>query len=259
MLESRRPRDAGPPQSLSDRCSDDEMACRPLHQRWLISSNNKVTSWPPCRGINGSISIRCVAASMRLCGVVIVRPSCCGRGVMPAAGYGAPAMTLAPRGQRRGRVDSADRVFLEQTGDQGGVEVGANTHDQPVLEPDDPAVAIVEAHAVLGCRQGMKLDHRLIVLDDQVFHVELRALGKNLSQLGERALDEGRLAGVVTGERMGPHDRPVHVVGHMREEGGAVAHLQSLEDLANEVFCNRHFSRSSVFWSTAPAVVTVTF
>src|SRR5258708_1097433 len=37
-------------------------------------------------------------------------------------------------------------------------------------------------------RQRMKVDYPLIVLDNQILHVELGALRKHLSQLGERCL-----------------------------------------------------------------------
>src|ERR1700693_3800791 len=80
---------------------------------------------------------------------------------------------------------SRNRILLEQAGDHGRVEVGANTDDQGVLEIHDPAVAVVEAHAVPGRRERMKLDHGLIVLDEQMLHNELRALRKNLTQFRE--------------------------------------------------------------------------
>jgi hypothetical protein len=44
----------------------------------------------------------------------------------------------------------------------------------------------------------MELDHRLIVFDDQVFHLELRSLWKDLSELVECARNECLLAAVVT-------------------------------------------------------------
>ena len=66
--------------------------------------------------------------------------------------------------RRRG---SGDRIFFEQLGDHRQVEIGANAHDSLPLEKDDPTISIVESHAVLRCRQGMKLDRRLIVLDDE--------------------------------------------------------------------------------------------
>jgi hypothetical protein len=50
-----------------------------------------------------------------------------------------------------------------------------------------PAVVIVEAHVVRRRRERMKFHYRLVVLYDQVLHVELRAVWKHLSQLGESA------------------------------------------------------------------------
>ena len=68
------------------------------------------------------------------------------------------------------------RIFREQLGNHGRVEVGADTRNCPLLEINYPAVTIVEAHAVLcGC-QGMQLNHCLVTLDDQIFHMQLRAL-----------------------------------------------------------------------------------
>ena len=51
---------------------------------------------------------------------------------------------------RRSRSDY--RILLKQSGDHRRVEVGTNSHDQSVSEIDYPAVVVVEAHAVLGCR-----------------------------------------------------------------------------------------------------------
>ena len=51
---------------------------------------------------------------------------------------------------RRSRLDY--RTLLEQSGDHRRVEVGANSRDQSVSETDHPAVVVVKAHAVLGCR-----------------------------------------------------------------------------------------------------------
>jgi hypothetical protein len=45
----------------------------------------------------------------------------------------------------------------------------------------------------------MKFDHRLIVLDDQILYLELRALRQDLTQLGEGAFYEGLLATIVAG------------------------------------------------------------
>src|ERR1700677_1277208 len=118
---------------------------------------------------------------------------------------------------------SGKRILLKQSSDHGRVEVGANSYDPCILEIDDPAIAIVEAHAVPGRRQRMKLDHRLIVHDEQMLHMELCALRKYLSQLGEGARDEVLLAVIVTGEGVGPHDNPVNVVSYLFEKGSAVA------------------------------------
>jgi hypothetical protein len=94
----------------------------------------------------------------------------------------------------------------------------------------------------------MKLDHRLIILDEQVLHVKLRALRKNLTQLGEGVSDEVLLAAVVSGEGVGPHHGPIDVVSYLFEEGSAVAVLKSLENFANTVGCNSdlNFSFSGV-------------
>src|ERR1700722_15165482 len=47
-------------------------------------------------------------------------------------------------------VASRERVFLEQSGDHGRVEVRAYAHDHTVLEIHDPAVTVIEPHTVLG-------------------------------------------------------------------------------------------------------------
>jgi uncharacterized protein (DUF2267 family) len=90
----------------------------------------------------------------------------------------------------------------------------------------------------------MKLDDRLIVLDDQVFHVELRALWKDPSEFVERARNERLLARVVTRERVSAHHDPVDIVSNVFEEVGAVAGLQAFEDIANDVGRNSRVSFS---------------
>src|ERR1700734_3440326 len=90
----------------------------------------------------------------------------------------------------------------------------------------------------------MELDHCLIVLDEQMLHLKLCALWKNLTQLREGAGDEILLAAVVTGEGVRPHYGPVDVVRYVFEEGSAVAVLKSLEDFANTVGCDGHLEFS---------------
>src|SRR5271168_2827258 len=108
-------------------------------------------------------SSRNSARSVWICGVVIVRSPFAAADSCRRPQYGVPATALGPCGPESAETASrfsrsSDRVLLEQSGDHGRVEVGANTYDQAVLEIDDPAVAIVETQAVLGRRQGMKLD-----------------------------------------------------------------------------------------------------
>src|SRR5580692_6928417 len=93
----------------------------------------------------------------------------------------------------------------------------------------------------------MKFNYCLIVLNDQILHMELRAVWENLAQLGEGALYECLLAAVVTGEWMSSFHNPVHVVSHVLEEGGSVAIFKSLEDFANTVGCNFHLNLSLSF------------
>ena len=49
----------------------------------------------------------------------------------------------------------------------------------------------------------------------------------------------------MAGEWMSSHHRPINVVSHVFEEGGAVAILEPLEDFANSVRCNGHLYFSS--------------
>lgn len=90
-------------------------------------------------------------------------------------------------GSETGSAGGHNRILLKQLGNQGRVEIGANTNDHSIVEIDHPAVAIIEAHAVPGGRERMKFDYCLIVLDDQMLHLKLGALRKNLAQLRERA------------------------------------------------------------------------
>src|ERR1700761_1575192 len=104
-------------------------------------------------------------------------------------------------GDRRNRSDN--RILFEQSGDHRRVEVGTNSHDYAISEIDYPAVEVIEAHAVLGCRERVKFNYRHIVLYEQIRHMELRTLWENLAQLGEGTFRESLLATVVAGERMG--------------------------------------------------------
>src|ERR1700677_605509 len=100
----------------------------------------------------------------------------------------------------------------------------------------------------------MKFDYRLVVLYDQILHMELRAVWENLAQLGEGALPESLLATVATGEGVGAHHCPVDVVSYPFEERSAVAVLKSLKDLANTVGCNCHLYLSYPLRSFLPLV-----
>src|SRR5258708_21382823 len=108
----------------------------------------------------------------------------------------------------------SNRILLEQSGDHGRIEVGPNANDHVVSEIHHPAVAVVEAHAILGRRQRMKFDYRQVTLYDQILHVQLRALRANLTQLGERTFDKSFLAWVLAGQGMRSHHCPVHLVSH---------------------------------------------
>ena len=92
---------------------------------------------------------------------------------------------------------SGDRMLLEHPGDHCGVELGADTYDHVVADRDDPAITVVEPHAVLGGSAQVECDYGLLVLDDERLDAELRAFWKHLAQLGERARQERRLASVV--------------------------------------------------------------
>src|SRR6202050_697341 len=168
------------------------------------------------------------------------------RETIPGQSRTPPFRWIGIRGaEKRGRYGrSCNRILFEQSGDHRRVEIGANSHDQSVPEINYPAIAIVEAHAVLRRCQRMKFDYRIVVLNDQILHMKLRALRKDLSQLGESAFDKRSLAKVVSSERMGPFHNPVHVVGHMFEERGAVAVFKPLKDFANPVGCNCHLNLS---------------
>jgi hypothetical protein len=131
-----------------------------------------------------------------------------------------------------GAVASIEGILGEQFGNHGRVEVGAHTRNNSVLEINHPAVAVVEAHAILGSRQRMQLNHGLITFRDHMLHMQLRALRKNPAQLGEGARNECLFAGIVTRERVRAHHGPIDVIGYMLEEGSAVAILQSSENLA---------------------------
>src|SRR6202167_5992720 len=95
----------------------------------------------------------------------------------------------------------------------------------------------------------MKFDYRLVVLYDQILHMELRAVWENLAQLGEGALPESLLATVVTGEGVGAHHWPVDFVSYPFEECSAVAVLKSLKNLANTIGCNCHLNLSCLMRS----------
>src|ERR1700722_13185224 len=99
----------------------------------------------------------------------------------------------------------------------------------------------------------MKFDYRLIALNEQMLHMQLSALRKNFTQLGEGAFYKNLLTKVVTGEWAGAHHCPVNVVGHLFEEG-AIAVFKSLKRFANTLSCNSHlnlFSLVACSWIAA--------
>jgi hypothetical protein len=57
----------------------------------------------------------------------------------------------------------------------------------------------VEVHAIVGRREKMKLDRRLIISNDYILGMELGALRKYLCHFGESAFNKGLLAEVATG------------------------------------------------------------
>src|SRR5580700_3967962 len=105
----------------------------------------------------------------------------------------------------------------------------------------------------------MKFDNRLVVLYDQILHMELRAVLQNLAQLGESALPEILLAAVVTGKGVSAHHDPVDVVSYPFEERTAVAVLKPLENLTNILGCNCHLYLSCLSVSFLLAVSQAAF
>jgi hypothetical protein len=86
----------------------------------------------------------------------------------------------------------------------------------------------------------MKLDHRLVAFDDEIFQVELSSLWKHVAQFGKGTGDKVSLAAIATGERMSTHHGPIDVVSDVREKGGSVAVLQTFEYFTNVVQCDSH-------------------
>jgi len=83
---------------------------------------------------------------------------------------------------------SASRgILFEQPGDQRRVEIGANPHDHATLEEHNPAIVGYRTAYRLGRRERPQLDHRLVVLDDEM---QPGALRKHFRQLGEGGGDE---------------------------------------------------------------------
>jgi hypothetical protein len=119
---------------------------------------------------------------------------------------------------------------FEESGDHGRIQVGADAVDDLAVEVDDPSVSVVEPHAVFGRRQGMKLHHGLVVLDDQMLRHELGPIREHLAELGERAGDELGLGFVGASKRMGAHHSTVDVIDVL-EEARAVAVLQTFEEV----------------------------
>jgi hypothetical protein len=53
------------------------------------------------------------------------------------------------------------------------------------------------------------------------------------AEFGESSVHESALGGIVAGEWMSFHHRPINAVGHVFKDGGSVAVLKPLEDFAN--------------------------
>jgi hypothetical protein len=58
-------------------------------------------------------------------------------------------------------------------------EIGRDAYDHVVAEVDDPAITVVESHAVPGGSARVELHYGLIVLDHEMPTVRLRALWKD--------------------------------------------------------------------------------
>jgi hypothetical protein len=95
-------------------------------------------------------------------------------------------LRVAIAGFQAGRID---RVFFEQFGDHGRVEISPNAHDPSTFENNNPAIVIVELHAIPGNRQRSQFDRSLVTIDNQVFQMKLRAQSQHMAQFGERARD----------------------------------------------------------------------
>src|SRR6478752_7036030 len=83
---------------------------------------------------------------------------------------GKGAMISSPRWQSTisdsRRSPRAQRVAPEKFADQPAVQIGAHFHDRLTLKAAEPAIVVVEAHAVAGRRHRAQLDDRPVAVEE---------------------------------------------------------------------------------------------
>jgi hypothetical protein len=105
---------------------------------------------------------------------------------------------------------------------------------------NDPTIAIVEPHTVFSGRQGMKLNHGLIIFDDDMLHMKLSSLCQYPVQFAEGAGNNVGLAVVIPRKKVSAHHGLIDVIGHMSNKGHAVAVFETFENFTNLVSCDCH-------------------
>jgi hypothetical protein len=94
----------------------------------------------------------------------------------------------------------------------------------------------------------MQFNHGLVIIDNKVLDMQLRAFRKHFVELGESARNEVRLRVIVTGQWVGTLHDPINVIGDVGKKFRAVTTFQALENPTNIICCNCHNVLSFFFF-----------
>ena len=83
----------------------------------------------------------------------------------------------------------------------------------------------------------MQLNDRPIARHQHMLRMKLSAVRQDLRKFVKGVRQKIRFGVVMTGKRMGAFNRPINIVGNVREEFSTVTALKRIEDVAN--FINR--------------------
>ena len=71
-------------------------------------------------------------------------------------------------------------IGVDQLLDQRGIKIGSNFHNHCVVEANNPAISVVEAHSTLGEGMGTQLNDRPITIGEYILDMKLSPFLENI-------------------------------------------------------------------------------